>query len=154
MSSSWEVSNACNLCLEAAERPQWPRVYSLSRPWSSSRIYAKPIGGDSGQDYWISANGGVGHVEVGYTCTSSLYRTAAQCLFMTQYTFTGKVHSNVQISGESLQHQSRLAEELMVLMWIQLYSTLLGYSTTMCVVELFGTSWNSGSNCILQWQSK
>ena len=152
MSSSWEVSNACNLCLEAAERPQWPRVYSLSRPRSSSRIYAKPS--------WWQWPGLLDKCKWwGWSCwgrlhTSSLYRTAAQCLFMTQYTFTGKVHSNVQISGESLQHQSRLAEELMVLMWIQLYSTLLGYSTTMCVVELFGTSWNSGSNCILQWQSK
>ena len=59
---------------------------------------------------------------------------------MTQYTFTGKVHSNVQISRESLQLQSGLAEELLVPPQIQLYSTLLGYSTTVCVVESLGTS--------------
>ena len=73
------MSNACNLCLEAAERPQWPRVYSLSRPRSSSRTYAKPIVGDSDQDYWISANGGVGHVEVGYTHPASIGLLHSAC---------------------------------------------------------------------------
>ena len=27
-----------SLCLEAAERPQWPRVYSLDRPRSCGRM--------------------------------------------------------------------------------------------------------------------
>ena len=42
------MSDAClwkQVCLEAAERPQWPRVYSLE----VSRPYAKTIVGDSGQ---------------------------------------------------------------------------------------------------------
>ena len=30
----WEAS----LCLEAAERPQWPRVYSLDRPRSRDHM--------------------------------------------------------------------------------------------------------------------
>ena len=31
------MRNAC-LCLEAAERPQWPRLYSLGRPRSCDRM--------------------------------------------------------------------------------------------------------------------
>ena len=36
-----------SLCLEAAERPQWPRVYSLGRPRSCGRIPS--LVGDSGK---------------------------------------------------------------------------------------------------------
>ena len=36
-----------SLCLEATERPQWPRVYSLGRPRSRSRMPS--LVGDSGQ---------------------------------------------------------------------------------------------------------
>ena len=36
-----------SLCLEATERPQWPRVYSLGRPRSCSRMPS--LVGDSGQ---------------------------------------------------------------------------------------------------------
>ena len=36
-----------SLCLEAAERPQWPRVYSLDRPRSRGRMPS--LVGDSGQ---------------------------------------------------------------------------------------------------------
>ena len=36
-----------SLCLEAAERPQWPRVYSLGRPRSHSPMSS--LVGDSGQ---------------------------------------------------------------------------------------------------------
>ena len=36
-----------SLCLEAAERPQWPRVYSLDRPRSRGRMSS--LVGDSGQ---------------------------------------------------------------------------------------------------------
>ena len=36
-----------SLCLEAAERPQWPRVYSLDRP--RSRGHMPSLVGDSGQ---------------------------------------------------------------------------------------------------------
>ena len=36
-----------NLCLEAAERPQWPRLYLLSRPRSPSRMPS--LVGDRGQ---------------------------------------------------------------------------------------------------------
>ena len=39
MEASW--------CLEAAERPQWPRVYSLDRPRSRGRMPS--LVGDSGQ---------------------------------------------------------------------------------------------------------
>ena len=35
--------------------------------------------GDSGQDYWISANGGVGHVEVGYTHPASIGLLHSAC---------------------------------------------------------------------------
>ena len=35
------------LCLVAAERPQWPRVYSLGRPRSRGRMPS--LIGDSGQ---------------------------------------------------------------------------------------------------------
>ena len=41
--AAWEVS----LCLEAPERPQWPRVYSLDRPRSRGRMPS--LVGDSGQ---------------------------------------------------------------------------------------------------------
>ena len=34
------------LCLEAAERPKWPRVYSLDRPRSRGRMPS--LVGDSG----------------------------------------------------------------------------------------------------------
>ena len=36
-----------SLCLEAAERPEWPRVYSLDRPRSHGRMPS--LVGDSGQ---------------------------------------------------------------------------------------------------------
>ena len=36
-----------SLCLEAAERPHWPRVYSLDRPRSCGRMSS--LVGDSGQ---------------------------------------------------------------------------------------------------------
>ena len=36
-----------SLCLEAAERPQWPRVYSLDRPRSHGHMPS--LVGDSGQ---------------------------------------------------------------------------------------------------------
>ena len=36
-----------SLCLEAAERPQWPRVYSLDRP--RSRGHMPSLVGDSCQ---------------------------------------------------------------------------------------------------------
>ena len=36
-----------NLCLEAAERPQWPRLYLLSRPMSHGRMPS--LVGDRGQ---------------------------------------------------------------------------------------------------------
>ena len=36
-----------SLCLEAAERPQWPRMYSLDRPRSRGRMPS--LVGDSGQ---------------------------------------------------------------------------------------------------------
>ena len=41
--AAWEVS----LCLEAPERPQWLRVYSLDRPRSRGRMPS--LVGDSGQ---------------------------------------------------------------------------------------------------------
>ena len=31
-----------SLCVEAAERPQWPRLYSLGRPRSCDRIIRMP----------------------------------------------------------------------------------------------------------------
>ena len=36
-----------SLCLEAAERPQWPRLYSLGRPRSRGRMPS--LVGDRGQ---------------------------------------------------------------------------------------------------------
>ena len=41
------------LCLEAAERPQWPRVYSLNRPRSRGRMLS--LVGDSGQVLGVQA---------------------------------------------------------------------------------------------------
>ena len=35
--------------------------------------------GDSGQDYWISANGGVGQDEVGYTHPASIGLLHSAC---------------------------------------------------------------------------
>ena len=37
MSSEYCLLVEASLCLEAAERSQWPRVYSLDRPMSRSR---------------------------------------------------------------------------------------------------------------------
>ena len=42
-----------SLCLEAAERPQWPRVYSLDRPRSCGRMPS--LVGDSGQVLGVQA---------------------------------------------------------------------------------------------------
>ena len=42
-----------SLCLEATERPQWPRVYSLDRARSRSRMPS--LVGDSGQVLWVQA---------------------------------------------------------------------------------------------------
>ena len=42
-----------SLCLEAAERPQWPRVYSLDRPRSRGRMPS--LVGDSGQVLGVQA---------------------------------------------------------------------------------------------------
>ena len=42
-----------SLCLEAAERPQWPRVYSLDRP--RSRGCMPNLVGDSGQVLGVQA---------------------------------------------------------------------------------------------------
>ena len=44
--SEWLLVVA-SLCLEAAERPQWPRVYLLDRPRSHGRMPS--LVGDSGQ---------------------------------------------------------------------------------------------------------
>ena len=43
-----------SLCLEAAERPQWPRVYSLDRPRSHGRMPS--LVGDSGQVLGVQAH--------------------------------------------------------------------------------------------------
>ena len=42
-----------SLCLEAAERPQWLRVYSLDRP--RSRDHMPSLVGDSGQVIGVQA---------------------------------------------------------------------------------------------------
>ena len=42
-----------SLCLEAAEKPQWPRVYSLDRPRSRDRMPS--LVGDSGQVVGVQA---------------------------------------------------------------------------------------------------
>ena len=42
-----------SLCLEAAERSQWPRVYSLDRPRSRGRMPS--LVGDSGQVLGVQA---------------------------------------------------------------------------------------------------
>ena len=42
-----------SLCLEAAERPQWPRVYSLDRPRSRGRMPS--LVSDSGQVLGVQA---------------------------------------------------------------------------------------------------
>ena len=53
------VSSECclpveaSLCLEAAERPQWPRVYSLDRARSRGRMPS--LVGDSGQVLGVQA---------------------------------------------------------------------------------------------------
>ena len=43
------------LCLEASERPQWPRVYSLDRPRSRGRMPS--LVGDNGQVLGVQAVG-------------------------------------------------------------------------------------------------
>ena len=50
-----------SLCLEAAERPQWPRVYSLDRPRSCGRMPS--LVGDSGQVLGVQA-GALGHTNL------------------------------------------------------------------------------------------
>ena len=50
--SGWQLVEA-SLCLEAAERPQWPRVYSLDRPRSRGRMPS--LVGDSGQVLGVQA---------------------------------------------------------------------------------------------------
>ena len=48
------VSSECgSLCLEAAERPQWPRVYSLDRARSHGRMTS--LVGVSGQVLGVQA---------------------------------------------------------------------------------------------------
>ena len=47
VSSEFCLLVKASLCLEAAERPQWPRVYSLGRPRSHGRMPS--LVGDSGQ---------------------------------------------------------------------------------------------------------
>ena len=47
VSSEWCLLVEASLCLEAAERPQWPRMYSLDRPRSRNRMPS--LVGDSGQ---------------------------------------------------------------------------------------------------------
>ena len=42
-----------SLCLEATERQQWPRVYSLDRPRSHGRMPS--LVGDSGQVLGVQA---------------------------------------------------------------------------------------------------
>ena len=42
-----------SLCLEAAERPQWPRVYSLDRPRSHGCMPS--LVGESGQVLGVQA---------------------------------------------------------------------------------------------------
>ena len=46
-STNLEIYTDRLLCLEAVERPQWPRVYSLGRPRSRGRMPS--LVGDSGQ---------------------------------------------------------------------------------------------------------
>ena len=50
-----------SLCLEAAERPQWPRVYLLDRPRSHGRMPS--LVGDSGQVLGVQA-GALGHTNL------------------------------------------------------------------------------------------
>ena len=42
-------------------------------------VYMPSLVGDSGQDYWISANGGVGQDEVGYTHPASIGLLHSAC---------------------------------------------------------------------------
>ena len=47
VSSEYCLLLEASLCLEAAEKPQWPRVYSLGRPRSCGRMPS--LVSDSGQ---------------------------------------------------------------------------------------------------------
>ena len=47
VSSEYCLLVEASSCLETAERPQWPRVYSLGRPRSRGRMPS--LVGDSGQ---------------------------------------------------------------------------------------------------------
>ena len=47
MSSEYCLLVEASLCVEAAERPEWPRVYSVGRPRSWSHMLS--LVGDSGQ---------------------------------------------------------------------------------------------------------
>ena len=47
VSSEYCLLVEASLCLEAAEKPQWPRVYSLGRARSRGRM--PNLVGDSGQ---------------------------------------------------------------------------------------------------------
>ena len=53
MSSARCLLVEASLCLEAAERPQWPRVYSLDR--ARSRGHMPSLVGDSGQVLGVQA---------------------------------------------------------------------------------------------------
>ena len=46
VSSEYCLLVEASLCLEAAERPQWPRVYSLDRPRSRGRMPSLVGGSD------------------------------------------------------------------------------------------------------------
>ena len=55
MSSEYCLLVEASSCLEAAEKPQWPRVYSLGRPRSRSRMPS--LVGDSGQVLGVTGLG-------------------------------------------------------------------------------------------------
>ena len=57
VSSEYCLLVEASLCLEAAERPQWPRVYSLDRP--RSRDCMLSVVGDSGQVLGVQAWAGL-----------------------------------------------------------------------------------------------
>ena len=51
VSSAWCLLVKASLCLEAAERPQWPRLYSLGRPRSCDRMPS--LVGERGLELWV-----------------------------------------------------------------------------------------------------
>ena len=84
-----------SLCMEAAQRPQWPRVYSLDRPRSRGRMPS--LVGDSGQVLGVQAGLDINTTNIQLALGMTSFLFANLCA-----TTTVPAHKMVSVTSKNL----------------------------------------------------